>query len=56
MIHGTLFAALALVAPLQEWNNLGGNARRNGFAQPLAPLSAPRVAIDAAGRVYVCNG
>lgn len=40
MIRSSLLAALALAAPLQDWNNLGGNARRNGFAQPLAPSSA----------------
>lgn len=39
MLHTVLPLALAL-SPLQDWNNLGGNARRNGFAQPLAPASA----------------
>lgn len=37
MLHHLLLAAPLVLAVPQEWTNLGGNARRNGFAQPLAP-------------------
>jgi len=39
----TVSALLCLPALAQDWNNLGGNAARNGFAYPLGPRT-PAVA------------